>query len=565
MSQPEADDADEEAPLAHDELHPESDVYSYSMLAAPRQMKKHDSFTTDAAMSYFLVALVLAVQAVMLYCVYDKVVVNNANWQNSIMKVDNDWALFQEDGSECSTGRSLCLVNNGNYSCAPPSVQLTGRWKELDVDGDGIWTMEEVLATRKELKCKYVVDPLEIFNVFVHMLLQREKIIWLHPDLKAGKAIHKAYFTYAMGDIAMCGYRSPDMCNNLLKRGVFHAALKYGTAPRVGTTIESALDYCREMLQPMGMCERFLPSTYATWKIESIVQCEAPKYTEFVYKNPGNGIKKSLLEVDYKARQKFETAKTTLFQIYKGSICGMWILLIVCQLRSVWRVLGWALAIDVPELVEDTDSSRGTRRRKPRRTRSGTALDDNGMTWPHKVIMIAVTLARMVILCILMYVGLSFLGKSTDYIGLLLDGVALLFIVEVQEIVYEKVIRADVRKEWDEGEPMAFQKLTIPALNNTPDNADMLWLFIVILCSVVFIRYYTVSVVSPLLDSLDCACRSDGEKCYEAHRFSKAFWDQYWHYDVPAVFTEINSLKGGFSVWGQGGSLAKRLHLTPAF
>jgi hypothetical protein len=549
---------DEEAPLA-DQLHPESDVYSYSMLAAPKQMKERGSFTTDAFMSYLLVGLVLAIQGVMLYCVYDKVVVNNAKWQNSIMKVDgSDWSMNPTKG-ECATGRSLCLVNNNTYSCAPPSVQLTGRWDELDADGDGIWTMEEVLQTRKELQCKYVVDPLEIFNVFVNMLREREKLIWLHPDLKAGKAIHKAYFTYAMGDVAMCGYRSQDMCNNLLKRGVFHAALKYGTAPRVGITVESALDYCREMLQPMGMCERFLPSTYATWKIESIVQCETPKYTEFVYKNPGNGVKKSLLEVDYKARQKFETAQTFLFQIYKGSICGVWVLLIVSQLRNVWKVLVWAMAIEVPVIEEETGGGRrGVRKR--RRSVSG---DDNGMTTAHKVTMIAVTLARMAMLCILMYVGLSFLGRQTDYIGLLLDGVALLFIIEVAEIIYERVIRADVRHEYEDGEPVTFKKAGIPYLDNKPDRADMLWLLIVISISVVFIRYYTTSVVSPLLDSLNCACRSDGEHCYEAHRFSKTFWDKYWHYDVPGVITQINSLKGGFSVWGHGGSLAKRLHITP--
>lgn len=556
-----AEEADEETPFA-DELLPEADVYSYSMLAAPRQMKKHDSFTTDAAMSYLLVAFVLAMQGVMLYCVYDKVVVENAQWQNSIMRVDGDWGLLQkEGGSECSTGRSMCLVNNDTYSCAPPSVQLTGRWDELDVDGNGIWTMEEVMATREKLKCKYVVDPLEIFHVFVNMLLAREKLIWLHPDVKAGKAIHKPYFTYAMGDIAMCGYRSQDMCNNLLKRGVFHAALKYGTAPRVGTTIESALDYCREMLSPMGTCEKFLPSTYATWKTESIEQCQQPKFKPFVYKNPGNGVKKSLLEVDFKARQKFEAAETSLFQIYKGSICGVWILLIISQLRHVWRVMSWALSIDVPETVEDAEGIGAVRgKRGKRRRRSEDGEEDNGMTMLHKVVMVGVTAARMVMLCILLYVGLSFLGRQTDYIGLLLDGVALLFIIEVQEIVYEKVIRADVRQGWEEGDPVTFQRM---GLNIKPDRTDMIWFLIVVLASVVFIRYYTTSVVSPLLDSLNCACRSDGEKCYEASRFSKTFWDQYWHYDVPGVLTQINSLKGGFSVWGHGGSLAKRLHITP--
>merc|ERR1719182_476435 len=99
------------------------------------------------------------------------------------------------------------------------------------------------MTAREDLKCKYVVDPLEVFDVFVQTVVNREGIIWVHPDVKAGLMIHKPYFTYAAGDIIMCGYRNKDMCPNVLKQGVFDAPLKYGTAPRVGTTINSALDY----------------------------------------------------------------------------------------------------------------------------------------------------------------------------------------------------------------------------------------------------------------------------------------------------------------------------------
>jgi len=532
---------DEEAPLV-DQMSPEGDVFSYSLMAAPKQMKKHNTFTYDAAMSYLLVALVLAMQGIMLLCVYDNVVVENGEWQDGIMKVDEDWGVFEQAGNGCKSGHSLCTVDNGTYSCAPPSVQLTGRWNELDTNGDGIWTKEEVLKSRDQLKCKYVVDPLEIFNVFVNILLEREKHIWIHPDLRAGKAIHKSYFTYAMGDIALCGYRNEDMCTNLLKRGVFHAALEHGTAPRVGTTIESALDYCRKMLQPMGSCERLLPSTYATWKIESAVQCHRPKFRPFVYENPGDGTKKSLLEVDYKARQRFESAQSTIFMVYKGSICGVWILLIVSQLRGVLKVLSWAVAIEVP-FVKEPESGR--REHCCKSSSDSTEVEDNGMTLLHKVVMIVVTLARIAMLLMLVYIGLSFLSRQTDYIGLLLDGVALVFIVEVQEIIYEKVIRADKRNEWDGAEPMTFPKFRVPYISDRPDRDDMIWLALVIILAFVFISHYTTTVVSPLLDALNCACRSDGDKCYEAHRFSKSFWDQYWLHDVPDTLTQINRLKAG--------------------
>ena len=88
-----------------------------------------------------------------------------------------------------------------------------------------------------------------------------------------------------------------------MQRGYYHAPLKYGTAPRVGKTIESALKYCKNLLVPGGACERSLPSTYAVWKTTSTTECGEPTYTTFNYEKPASGVKKSLLSVDYSSRQ----------------------------------------------------------------------------------------------------------------------------------------------------------------------------------------------------------------------------------------------------------------------
>lgn len=527
-----------------DEISPVGDVYSYCTMAAPEQRKSFGAFTYDAGLSYALVLLCVFMQGVMLFCVYKKVVVNNIEWQNGIMTVgDTNWGMLQAASDGCNNGKSLCTIKDGVYTCAPPSVQLIGHWDELDLNGDGIWTRDEVLEARTHLKCKYIVDPVEIFDVFVFLLKEREKLIWISPDVRAGKAIPKPYFTYAMGDIAMCGYRSHHMCANLLKRGVFNAALEHGTAPRVGTSIESALDYCREMLEPMGYCERVLPSTYSTWKIESIVQCQKPKYKMFVYKNPGNGVQKSLLEVDYKARQRYETAQTLIFQIYKGSICGIWMLLLISQLRRVRKVLLWVIQFPAHEWDEADLGSRPIRRGKS--SRGQPKVEVVGITMNHRLFMGSVTITRIIMLCILLYVGMSFLGRQTDYIGLLLDGVALIFIIEVQEILYERALRGDVKNKWEDSDAMSINLVGIRYFNRRPDLMDVLWLVAVIVASFVFMVWYTSTIVTPLHDSLKCACVGEGENCFEHQHFSRSFWDQYWRYDLPKVLGQIKSLKKG--------------------
>merc|ERR1740117_1636550 len=206
---------DEEKGHERGEITPECDVYSYAMLTAPEQRKKFGAFTVDAGMSYCLVCVTVLVQGVLLFCVYNQVVIGNAKWVGGILTTDegnliqesNDAIMMGDDVNlfkqpqQCNDGSSLCSVHNGIYSCAPPSLQFVGRWDELDTNKDGIWTRAEVDAARADLKCKYSVDPVEVFDALVKILLTHdvthETNIWIHPDLKAGKAIHKAYYTYA--------------------------------------------------------------------------------------------------------------------------------------------------------------------------------------------------------------------------------------------------------------------------------------------------------------------------------------------------------------------------------
>jgi len=526
------------------EICPETDTFSYFMLVQPREKKREGGFTLDSCMAHMLVFLTLAVQGVLLYCVYDKVVVNNEQWRDGIMNTGESWDLFDTGGEECNSGNSLCTLVNGTFTCAPPSVQLSGRWAELDTNGDGIWTREEAEIRHDPLKCKYGLNSVEIFDVFNHIIMDRKDLIWIHPDVRAGKAIHKHYFDYARGDVIMCGYRNEDMCGNLLKRGVFDAPLKYGTSPRVGKTIDSALEYCRTLLQPRGVCEKFLPSSYATWKTESVEQCSEPKYSKFQYKH--NGHVKSLLEVDYAQRRKYENARTPVFQVYKGIIVGVWILLIVSQLRGVFKILSWVLMIP----GEDALSSRSTEEPNSHRSQGGTHKKKkhagepiSGIDMMHRVTLMAVTLLRVFMLCVLMYVGLMFLARQTGYINLIMDGIALIFIIEVAEILYARVLRQEVRAKWEEHDPLWHTPFGGRWMKQRPAVADIFWLLVVLGATVGFIVHLKATLVQPLYEALDCTCLSHGETCRESSAFDFDFWTQYWRFDVPKTLESIEALR----------------------
>jgi len=89
-----------------------------------------------------------------------------------------------------------------------------------------------------------------------------------------------------------------------------------------------------------------------------------------------------------------------------------------------------------------------------------------------------------------------------------MDGVAFIFIVEVEEIIYARVLRQEVRSTWEERDPVEIKKNGF--LASRPDLSDFMWLCIVLIAAIAFLAYYTVVLVEPLYASLQCACLSEG-------------------------------------------------------
>lgn len=532
------------------EVRPEQNVYSYFMFVTPTEMSKEKgAITWDTIVAVMLVLVNFFMQGVLLHVIFSEVVVSNLDWQGDIMRVGGvDWNLFEPapSGASCNKGTSLCFKDNRTFTCAPPSVQLTGRWEELDTDKDGVWTLEEVESSREELKCKYTADPIEMFNVFREFLLGREDKIWIHPDLRAGTGIHSAYFTYALGDIAMCGYRNQDMCSNLLQRGVFDGALKHGKAPRVGTTIKSALDFCYDLLKPGGRCERLLPSTYAVWKTESVSQCLGPSFSKFTYTHPSSGAEKSLLEVDYKARKDYAVSKTPIFLVYKCIIVTLWLLTMYEELKEITIIFTWMLrfpdAGQFKNAVTEQEHGHGQIR-----------YTIQGITKTHRVTMAVVNSMRFIMVCVLASVGVSFLLKQTCYVSLLMDGIALVFVAEIARVLYAKVLRPQIREQCEDIESMHVPMYGINALNTRPALTEIVCVVLLFAAATALLGYYNSFVVAPLYNALECTCLSKGEHCREATRFSRGFWDDYWGSTVPAVYDDIAMLKEDAS----GGKLAR--------
>lgn len=522
-------------------VRPSDNVYSYFFFISPTESKKAHghAWSWDIIMAYLLVALNFFMQAVLVYLVFHAVVLENVNWQNGILKLQNTGLLSTEQTTPCNDGAALCFVDNGIYTCAPPSIQLTGRWEELDTNRDGIWTLQEVTAAKEELQCKYAVNPVEVFQVLVDILKTRSNLIWLHPDVVAGTAIHLPYFEYAMGDLIMCGYRSEDMCSNLMQRGFFDAPLKFGTAPRVGTTINSAQKYCRNLLQPGGICENLLPSTYTVWKIQSEIECGAASYSSFKYENPGNGESKQLLTVDYGARQEYQLAQDPFFRVFKAIILFTWLLLMFVEFKEVYKIM--TVVFRYPDAADFGDDAVLVEQdpSDPEDVRYRI----QGITNNHRRSMAVLCALRCLITVALTLVGVSYIVKTNGYTDLLMNGVTLVFVATIASSLYNQVLREEIRDQCEDIKAIKVEMYGSDWLNRRPALLDMAC--VVFLFAVVYavMQFQMNHIVLPVHTALECTCLSAGEKCFEANHFNRPWWDTYWKDTVPAIFKEVGQLK----------------------
>lgn len=522
-------------------------VWSYFTFIPPTERKKAlvkgtDPTSWDIVMAYVLVAMATFMQSILIWLVFQEVVLSNVEWQNGIMKVGGGGGpgLFTEKPtSTCNDAASLCFQHAGNFTCAPPSVQLTGRWEDLDTNKDGTWTRDECEAAKEALQCKYAVNPVEVFDVLINMIKKRSHLIWVHPDIMEAKAIHFAYFQYAIGDISMCGYRDHLMCPNLIRRGFFESAFIHGTAPRVGKTTETAMAYCRGLLEPQGICEELLPSTYTVWKIASGIECGSTSFSKFKYYNPGTTLTKSLLAVRYSAVGDYELSQDNWFRVFKGIVLVIWTLLMYAEYKEIVKLVAFVVHFpnaddfgdDFVLIEQDPSDPEDVRYRL------------QGIRKDHRLACGLMAVLRLCLTTFLCIVGMSYIIKTHSYPDLLMNGVALAFVAEIASVLYSQILREEIRDQSEDIKPIKVPMFGINELNKYPALVDILGLFLVIAVCWAIMEWQLRSIVLPISTALQCTCLQHGEECFEAQKFDNQFWNNYWQHTVPWIYSEVAKLK----------------------
>lgn len=437
--------------------------------------------------------------------------------------------------------KTLCTMNNAQYTCFPPTAKYASQWDKLDTNGDGKWSLEEAEKDEAGFEKKFRAKPFLVFRAISVGLSDRGAMdpnLYVAPEVKEMKAIPKGYFDYWMGDAILCTYADPYICPTLLKRGYFNEAMNPINKGKNINDIDSALDYCVWMLKVGGGCDQSFPQIYKLYRARRKMQCgDGSLYNAGLFKNPHHDVDRVYIAaVDYGALGDHQKAETAEFQFFMFLILLIWLYALLNEFREMIQLAEYVHVAPRAERRDDKGLE--------------VAKDDDGneiftitgLTPAHRGACAIMCFARIAIVFYLGIVGCIFLIMETGYMDLLMNAVALVFILEVDEILFGSIARNATLDDLESINEIEFQTRMATATEGCSGwilQKDFWGIVMFPLIAIGLILCHSLFTTQPVLDALHCACYQTGPQCMDAKNFGKDWWDYYWSVTLPYAMKSI--------------------------
>lgn len=550
-------------------LPPEDSVYSYFLYMPPIEQRREKRYITPLIIfALTLVFVNFVMQGGLLYVVGLHIMHKHVEWVSTLVHLKQEaWyhifpMPYNIAPSTCyGKDSSLCTEHGmGMLSCAPKSIQFLSDWHLLDTDGDDLWSKSE--AHNKTLgdvaRCEYNVDLPLMYDSLVHQLRSSEHLKdRLDDNLISGEAVHKAYFNWFLHKPMLCMYGDADICGQLFQRGFFDEALGQKSLPMF-TDVASALKYCNRILNEE--CFDILPSTYRVWRLVSNQQCGAKLYGQSDFHIGDNGDDASrtpVVTVDFEWLKEYASTKDFKFRLFLGILLTTFLSVMALEARSIFKVFIWTATFpkdteagsngeivskESVDIVTDWES-QDLMKEEPELAVKRQAI--NKVRDDHRYCVLAMTILRLILWVCLLYSGIMFLTTRPRYLTLIFDALSLVFIFEIDELLYRTMLRVEFRNDH-----LNTDDLIVPQLHGGSVHgrfsvmADIVLFVFIILFAAAVVYTYCSTELDPLIDSLECLCTVSGERCYESRSYPKDWWDTYWSTTLPAanmIIRQLNS------------------------
>jgi len=436
---------------------------------------------------------------------------------------------------------TLCSMKGANYTCFPPTAKFAPHFDKLDTNGDGVWSLEEAQKDANGFEKKFKAKPFLVFRAISVGLTDRTPMdpkLWIAPEVKEMKAIPKVYFDYWMGDAILCTYADPYICPTLLKRGFFNEAMNPKNPGKNIQDIDGALDYCVWMLEVGGGCEQSFPQIYRLYRARRQMQCgEGSLYKDGLFKNPYHEVDRVYIAaVDYDALGNHLKAQTLEYRFFLFLVLILWLFSLLGEGREMLKLAEFCIVAPTAGADGGLEVTKGED--------DAEQYTITGLESGHRMVIGFICFVRVMVVIYLGIVGCIFLVMETGYMDLLMNAVALAFILEVDEILFGSVARASTCDDLEALQDVEFEtQLPTTGCSGWLLQKDFWGIIMFPIIAITLIMCFSIFTTSPVLDALNCACYQTGDQCTDSHLYGKDFWNNYWCEVLPNAMAGIQKMK----------------------
>jgi len=258
------------------------------------------------------------------------------------------------------------------------------------------------------------------------------------------------------------------------------------------------------------------------------------------YTNPYNADQSvHILRTSYNSVSAYERATSRLFLFFLSLVITLWLLSLIDEVRELIKF--GEFLIEFPGIPRD--GKGGTIIPANEEMGTDTVYKITGLSKRHRAVLAVVYLLRVLVCCVLSQFGTRFLLVETDFLNLVMNSLALTFILTIDAMLYE-MVESSVTNELMSAKDLEFEtNLPTEGCKGYMLKKECWGLFLVPFLSVLIVGLYTFRNKVPVREALRCACLQEGEKCLDSMPYQAGWWFNYWTHDLPGATHQIEAMR----------------------
>jgi len=395
--------------------------------------------------------------------------------------------------------------DEGYLYCVPESLLIVDKFESIDLNGDGYWSAQESSAQTAAVE----EETGRIMNLdylmFSLVLKKNPAAQWgdliAAPATQYNASISRATWESHRNYLQLCQALNPTICPNLEIRGILKKYLpeEHKARKRVAKCENILTYWC-----PTVIGEKF--------KQYGIYHADLCGVKETVW-HKSVSLRSVRYSTEWKYMNRFDGITTVMYFGFLMVMLIIWWMVMLLEIRLLyaWWTTLWFFPVaenkeDCIETLEEDGENRKFKVLKlPARHR--------------RITMLLNLLPRTILILCISVIGTFFLIEADDYQDLILNCVALTFLIDIDEMIYAGIISNNRKDLCEKTQPLTCEvpkgwSLLLP--EQTPWTLVHAISVLVVVISFLLHSYFRAGGKLDRGEALQCLCQGSGRICVSA-------------------------------------------------